>query len=102
MWGRPSRSWSSLVDHFLPRLTPRLGKPLVGVAEGSMQRLQAYPWPGNIRELQNILERATVLAQGSVVAIGDIGSATHNFPVLPPVEHLGLEENEKDHIRRAL
>jgi transcriptional regulator of acetoin/glycerol metabolism len=51
-----------LVDHFLRKLSPKLGKSVEGVSRGSMHRLQDYHWPGNIRELQNVLERATVLA----------------------------------------
>ena len=66
-----------------------------------MQRLQDYHWPGNIRELQNVLERSTVLAQGSVVEVPDIqpaqvvGASAAGTP-------LKLAENERDHIRRVL
>ncbi len=89
-----------LVDYFLKRLTPRLGKSVAGVSQGSMQRLQAYHWPGNIRELQNVLERATVLARGSVVEVPDMQPT--QLLDTPPRSPQTLAENEKDHIRRVL
>jgi formate hydrogenlyase transcriptional activator len=60
-----------LVKHFLTQLQRKLAKPLQGVTEDSMQRLKAYPWPGNIRELQNVLERACVMATSPIVDIDD-------------------------------
>jgi transcriptional regulator with GAF, ATPase, and Fis domain len=60
-----------LVKHFLAQLQRKLAKPLQGVTEDSMRRLQAYPWPGNIRELQNVLERACVMATSAIVDIDD-------------------------------
>ena len=67
-----------------------------------MQRLQAYPWPGNIRELQNVLERASVMAMSPVVEIADA------LPVALVIERptngavVSLDENERAHILRAL
>ena len=44
----------------------QIGKPMDGVSPETMERLQAYPWPGNIRELENVIERAVILASGRV------------------------------------
>ena len=60
-----------LVKHFLAQLQRKLAKPLHGVTEDSLYRLQAYRWPGNIRELQNVLERACVMATSPIVDIDD-------------------------------
>jgi formate hydrogenlyase transcriptional activator len=60
-----------LVTHFLQRLQRKLSKPLSGVRKGTMDRLVAYSWPGNIRELENVLERASILSQGGVVEVDD-------------------------------
>jgi formate hydrogenlyase transcriptional activator len=60
-----------LVRHFLAQFQRKLAKPLKGVTDESLARLQAYTWPGNIRELQNVLERACVLATTPIVEIGD-------------------------------
>jgi DNA-binding NtrC family response regulator len=66
-----------------------------------MQRLQAYSWPGNIRELQNVLERACVMATSPIVEIDD------DLRAIPMDRQktgalVSLDENERAHIRRAL
>jgi formate hydrogenlyase transcriptional activator len=92
-----------LVKHFLAQLQRKLAKPLQGVTEDSMRGLQAYPWPGNIRELQNVLERACVMATSPIVDIDDAlpiaimaDRPAHNGHVVT------LDDNERAHIRRAL
>src|SRR5262249_33323242 len=47
-----------LVEYFAHRFAKRAGKTLAGIASKTVELLQAYPWPGNIRELQNVIERA--------------------------------------------
>ena len=51
------------------KFAARIGKRLDGVSHETMQRLQEYPWPGNIRELENVLERAVILATGPTLDI---------------------------------
>ena len=46
-------------------------RPSAGSSESAMAALRAYPWPGNIRELQNVVERAVILARGSVLGLSD-------------------------------
>ena len=53
----------------MERFASRIGKRIEGVSEETMRRLVAYPWPGNIRELENILERAVILSTGSTLEI---------------------------------
>ncbi len=92
-----------LVKHFLAQLQRKLAKPLQGVTEDSMRRLQAYPWPGNIRELQNVLERACVMAASPIVDIDDalpVAIIADRTPIHRSVAT--LDENERAHIRRAL
>src|SRR5262249_29243988 len=60
-----------LLVHFLvQKFALRIGKRLDGVSGAAMQRLTEYPWPGNIRELENVLERAVILAHGDSPEIG--------------------------------
>jgi formate hydrogenlyase transcriptional activator len=68
-----------LVMFFLEHFAAKFGKRIDVVARGTMERLAAYPWPGNIRELQNVIERAAVLCQGGVLALDD-----DLLPVAPP------------------
>jgi transcriptional regulator with GAF, ATPase, and Fis domain len=95
-----------LVRHFLAHFQRKLGKPLKAVTPESLERLRRYPWPGNIRELQNVLERACVLARGPVV---DIADALQMSGGEPATERAGgdepivsLEEGERMLVRRAL
>src|SRR5262249_13575158 len=59
-----------LVHFLLKRFALQIGKRLDGVSRATMQRLIDYPWPGNIRELENVLERAVILASEDVLDIG--------------------------------
>jgi DNA-binding NtrC family response regulator len=56
-----------LADHFLKKYCEENGRPLVQFSGEAMKRLMDYDWPGNIRELENAVERAVVLASGSVL-----------------------------------
>ena len=96
-----------LVEHFLAQFQRKLGKPLRSLTADSMEKLERYQWPGNIRELQNVLERACVVASGPVVSLGETLRASGagipvdvGAPSLPPL--LPLEDSERAHIRRAL
>jgi formate hydrogenlyase transcriptional activator len=55
---------------FLSRFAKKFAKPVDTVTQETMDRLMSYPWPGNIREVQNIIERAVVLSQGSSLRLG--------------------------------
>ena len=65
---RPS-DISSLVAFFLERFAKKFGKTIDGVSQATMRALVDYAWPGNIRELQNVIERGAVLCQGPVLAL---------------------------------
>jgi two-component system response regulator AtoC len=61
-----------LVHHFIDRHRERLGVKVETIAPEAMDALLKYPWPGNIRELENLLERVVVLADGSEIAAQDL------------------------------
>jgi two-component system response regulator PilR (NtrC family) len=50
-----------LADHFVTRFAEQMGKPITGISKAAMARLREYSWPGNIRELENAIERAVAL-----------------------------------------
>jgi formate hydrogenlyase transcriptional activator len=60
---------SLLVHYFVNKYAARIGRPMSEVNEESLQRLTEYHWPGNIRELENIVERAVILSPGPVLEI---------------------------------
>lgn len=97
-----------LAEYFLAMHARKLGRPVPLITLGQMQKLQAYTWPGNIRELQHTLERALITATNGRLQISFPESATEgkapqmaieNNRVLSANELLQLEI---DNIRRAL
>jgi PAS domain S-box-containing protein len=59
-----------LTAFFVDRFCRQFGKQIAGVAQETMELLSRYEWPGNIRELQNVIERAVVLSRGPVLRLG--------------------------------
>ncbi len=69
-----------LVSFFLQRFAKKLGKPVKKVSEETVRSLTGYPWPGNIRELQNVIERAILLSPGDTLVLApDFGPAPENY-----------------------
>jgi formate hydrogenlyase transcriptional activator len=90
----------ALVEHFVEIYARRMGKQIEYVLPETMAALSSYAWPGNIRELQNFVERSVILTSGSALAppLASLRSATE-------VESLGpitLEDAEREHIRKTL
>src|SRR5712672_296637 len=90
----------ALVEHFVEIYARRMGKQIDRISPETMSELTSYPWPGNIRELQNFIERSVILTSGNVLEspLASLRSATE-------VESLGpitMEDAERDHIRKTL
>ena len=62
-----------LAEHFVRQLGAKLGQPAPGLCDAARHRLLAHAWPGNIRELQNALERALILADGAPISAEQLG-----------------------------
>lgn len=62
----------ALAHHFLEKARKKLNKNIVGIEERAIKAMQHYPWPGNIREMQNIIERSSVLAQDGVIRLENL------------------------------
>jgi formate hydrogenlyase transcriptional activator len=86
-----------LVAHFVHRYAERMSKPISRIAKSAMETLLRYPWPGNIRELQNVVERAVILTMGDVLQLPALSSE----PSIR-IEPMTLAEAERDHILNAL
>jgi formate hydrogenlyase transcriptional activator len=89
-----------LVNFFLSKCAKKLAKEVQGVSQKSMDNLANYDWPGNIRELQNIVERAVVLAGGPIVQIDE--SMIRSGEAVQESALDTLENAERNHILRAL
>jgi PAS domain S-box-containing protein len=60
-----------LVEYFIDRYATKAGKSIKGISKKSLDLLQAYPWPGNIRELQNVIERSMIVSSGNVFSVDE-------------------------------
>jgi DNA-binding NtrC family response regulator len=58
-----------LVEYFVKRYAEKIGKQIRKIDKKTLELCQAYPWPGNIRELQNIVERSVILSSGDTFRI---------------------------------
>jgi formate hydrogenlyase transcriptional activator len=88
-----------LVRYFAQRFAKDLRRPIESVSRESMEMLCRWPWPGNIRELQNVIERAVILSQGTVLTVP---RSEFEAPVPLTSSPVTLEDAERDHILRAL
>jgi Nif-specific regulatory protein len=89
-----------LANFFLAKFAKDFGKQVKGISKSTMERLIAYDWPGNIRELQNVIERAVVLSQGTISEI-DKSLFDADYELESP-DSDRLEEVERSHILRVL
>jgi formate hydrogenlyase transcriptional activator len=90
----------ALVEHFVEIYARRMGKQIDRISPETMSELASYPWPGNIRELQNFIERSVILSSGNILQppLSSLkAAATAGFQ-----EAVTLEEAERDHIRKTL
>jgi PAS domain S-box-containing protein len=95
-----------LLEYFVKRYSNRAGKNLRSIDKNTLELFQAYEWPGNIRELQNVIERSVIVSSSDVFSVDEswlskessrIGSAVRTSP---PVE--SNERSEKEMIEAAL
>lgn len=111
---------SVLANHFLARFSKRLGKAINGISDQALTLLQNHNWPGNIRELEHVIERASVLCSESTITVSDLPEeiqlgtkylASTTIPLISvpvgPVIHEAVnggsdQEAEEDRIVRIL
>ncbi len=100
-----------LVDHFLRKFSALYSKPITQVAPSALRRMAGLPWPGNVRQLENFLEQAVVLAEGDTLTERDLftgeSAAVPSAPSMAPLSGqfepgLPLREVERRHILRTL
>jgi PAS domain S-box-containing protein len=93
-----------LVRHFVARHSRRMGKTIETIPPQAMEALLAWKWPGNIRELENFLERAVILSRGPVlhVPLAELESMDEEDDESAVGASPTLQAAERDHILRAL
>ncbi|MSU59741.1 MAG: PAS domain S-box protein [Pedosphaera sp.] len=111
-----------LAMFFVQKLAKKMGKPITQIGDEAMERLKRYPWPGNIRELQNVIERAVILSPGKTLVLAEElrapahpgtppsapassrdtqNNAPARMPALP-ADGGSLEDVERQHIESVL
>jgi predicted ATPase len=93
-----------LVEYFVQRYASRAGKNIRSIDKKTLELLQTYEWPGNIRELQNVIERSVILSSSEVFAIDESWLSTQSVgrqPV-PTVAPRGVPRSEREIIEATL
>jgi DNA-binding NtrC family response regulator len=91
-----------LAQHFLRQHAQRYRKRLTGFETGAMQTLLEHSWPGNVRELDHAVERAVLMAQGTLVRPTDLGLRTSKDAGAGRLEDMSLEDVECFLIKKAM
>ncbi len=104
-----SEDLEALSQHFLAEFSRELGRPRTGFSNEALVRIQAHSWPGNIRELRNMIERAVLMSDGERIEADDIGlpdspgdeGKSGWRPELPP-DGIALDQVERAVVLEAL
>jgi formate hydrogenlyase transcriptional activator len=91
-----------LVQHFVEEATRRMRKTIDTIPSETMDALIRYRWPGNIRELENVIERAVILSPGPVLQLSPRDLKSRVTPGQNTDRHQTLEEVERNHILKTL
>jgi len=91
-----------LVDHFLEIYRQKYHKSELKISQHTLRKLKNYPWPGNIRELKNAVERAVILSSSGQLSSANLFPTSYPVPA-PELQNIfNLEENEKQLIMKAI
>jgi len=93
-----------LAEYQLKQLAQQSGRPVKGFSEAARQAMQRYSWPGNIRELRNVIERATILTTAEEIDVVDLPPSINEIRHETPTVGGGysIDEIEAEHIRQVL
>lgn len=91
-------------NFFLDQANREMDKHLIGFDEAASRALTEYHWPGNLRQMKNVVRRATLLATGKFITLNELSDLQYTQPAMPTPGSMPLrnEETEKQHIIEAL
>lgn len=90
-----------LVRHFVRKFAERMGRHIETISNETIQRLVSWSWPGNIRELENLMERSVILSEGKTLRVPISELRPHVEPEAEAVDHT-LDSAERKHILKVL
>jgi len=85
-----------LVEYFVQRYATKAGKDIRSIEKKTLDLLQSYDWPGNIRELQNVIERSVILSSGDVFAIDELWLSKELLPTASLVKATPLVKGQAE------
>ena len=92
-----------LAERFLARFVVEYARPARNFSEEAREALLTYAWPGNIRELRNVIERASIICSEELVQVSHLGLNAQANPCAPQIgDQLSLESLEKAHISAVM
>ena len=91
-----------LVEHFISLISPQVGKKIDKIPKQTMDKLKAYTWPGNIRELRNVVERSIITSPDSTLRVLDELVVSEQHAPLASVPTISLDEVQRLHILAIL
>ncbi len=93
-----------LINHFLKKFSPQMGGKTLRISPEALNVLSDYSWPGNVRQLENVIERAYALSTGKVITPSDLPPEIRNYSEGQQVDdsNLNLRDNEIKLIQKAL
>lgn len=99
----------TLADFFLKKYAAATGMPVTGISKPALKLLMNYPWPGNVRQLESIIERGVLMAEGNSITPEDLPTEVHSagsgggtIPFEFPADGICFEELEKELIIKAM
>ena len=91
-----------LAQAFLERYAREMGRPLRGFTADALAALEAHAWPGNVREMENLIKRATIMADGNQITVADLGLDSGTTEPQPFNLRQAREHAERLAVSRAL
>ncbi len=91
-----------LVEHFVSQIGPDMGKKIDKIPQKVMDQLKAYDWPGNIRELRNVVERSLITSPSATFQLADSSIEMHKSYSPPSNQTVSLDEIQRHHIQHIL
>ena len=91
-----------LVQYFVQRYAAKMAKNICSIDKKTLDVLQSYDWPGNIRELQNVIERSVILSSGDVLSIDELWLSKETSAPMPRVEAAALKPEDGSRSEREI
>ncbi|WP_347925239.1 sigma 54-interacting transcriptional regulator [Pontimicrobium sp. SW4] len=90
-----------LIDHFVNKYSKKHGKVIKYITDLTLQQMKSYAWPGNIRELENVIERAVIVSNQDLLIIQEFDNSSSNIAAIKN-HTASLDEVQRNHIIKVL